>query len=382
MNYLTNYYKNLSEQLQEKLNHLEKYVSFLSEDLASGTIEQGAGPGAGVGTGTTTNQNNDSNDLNALLQAWGSSNPQFDLNRDGVVDGDDLGLFLANMLNRGQSSPVAMASTALPGTPETETIGGGGGQKAGRAAKALDQPGLASGRVGRMFDVGAGAPVGEKKNQTPPRLNPKTPYSPEISPSTAKFSPAIQSPTPGNIVNIKAKGMSSNKNRGVSQGDVEGPNRMPPMVRPKTQGGLSTKVSMGPEQYTNFDISQGTGVPSNNVTKPGSGSPPPPFDITGDGFVDANDSGLIFANWGPVDPGSPYDFNQDGFVDGTDMGLLFANWGQVNQGGGGGAGETPPEEQSDQQGSSVDQENVPYWMSGKTTKIDTGFRSMQRRRKK
>lgn len=372
MNYLTNYYKNLSEQLQEKLNHLEKYVNFLSEDLEPGTLEQGAGPGAGIGTGTTTppNQNNNSNDLNALLQAWGSSNPQFDLNRDGVVDGDDLGLFLANMLNRGQSSPTTMASTALPGTPETETLGGG--QKAGRSAKALDQPGLASGKVGRMFDAGAGVPVGEKKNQTPPRLNPKTPYSPEISPSTAKFSPAIQSPTPGNIVNAKAKVMASNKNRGVSEGDIEGP-RTPPTVPPKKQVGLNPRVSLSPEQYTNMDISQGTGMPPNNGTKPGTDGGLP-GDFNNDGFVDGNDLGPFLAAWNTDNP--LYDINGDGNVDGNDLGSFLGLWSY--------APPPPPSPPTDGESETetTTQQNTPYWMSGRTTDIDTLFRAGQRRRRK
>lgn len=135
MNYLTNYYKNLSEQLQEKVNILESHLRNLNEDFELETIQQGGGAGAGVGTGSP-NQPNNNSDLNAFLQAWGTSNPNYDFNGDGVVDGNDLGIFLAGMLNRGGNTPTVMASTSIPSTPGEIT-----GTPA-RKVKAIDQPGL------------------------------------------------------------------------------------------------------------------------------------------------------------------------------------------------------------------------------------------------
>jgi len=151
MNYLTNYYKNLSEQLQEKVNILESYLQQINEDLEPGTIVQGYGSS---NTSTTTNQN-DSPELNSFLQAWGSSDPTYDYNRDGVVDGNDLGIFLSRMVDRGGSSPSMMASTAARGTPglETPTTPSGGSKR----MTALDQPGTEKSPFPGTYNAGAGA---------------------------------------------------------------------------------------------------------------------------------------------------------------------------------------------------------------------------------
>lgn len=50
-----------------------------------------------------------------------------------------------------------------------------------------------------------------------------------------------------------------------------------------------------------------------------------PFDLTGDGRVDAADLGQLIAAWGAC-TGCGADFNDDGLVDSADLGQLIANW--------------------------------------------------------
>ena len=50
-----------------------------------------------------------------------------------------------------------------------------------------------------------------------------------------------------------------------------------------------------------------------------------PYDLTGDGWVDGLDLGVLLGAWGPGT--GPADFNRDGAVDGTDLGELLGHWG-------------------------------------------------------
>jgi len=336
MNYLTNYYKNLSEQLQEKINLLESYLYDLNEGLEQEVIQQSSDFGAGAGTSTTsTNKPNNNSELNSFLQAWGTSNPNYDYNRDGVVDGDDLGVFLAGMLNRGGSSPVTMASTVAAATPRAETLGGGGAKTA-RAAKALDQPGLAKGSVNRMVDFGQGVGEVEKKNQTPRLVSPKIPYSTGTKQSKNRLNPTAD--TGLGFQNLNTQNTSNR----VEQ---------PPQTAMGTQGLPS---GYGPDGYHLADFNK-------------------------DGFVNADDQGQLLSAWGTSNP--QFDINRDGFINADDQGELLAAWGErpfVDPNSGGGD-EPPPPPQTN---SESPRENIPYWMSGKTTELDTSFRSMQRRRRK
>lgn len=204
MNYLTNYYKNLSEQLQNKLNVLEAEIQNLTEDLASdgvGTIVQGYGT---TNTNTTTNQNQNS-DLNNFLQAWGSSDSQYDYNGDGVVDGNDLGIHLSRMLGSGRgSTPTTMASTrASESTPEVS-----GSTK--RVA-ALDQPGTAKTPfVAAPYRAGAATSTNQRV--------PKTPYNNLISLTTEKLSKNQETPSSGQPI-TKA---GTNPNNGPLNFDFNG----------------------------------------------------------------------------------------------------------------------------------------------------------------
>lgn len=173
MNYLTNYYKNLSEQLQEKINTLELYLHNLNEDLEPGIIQQGGG--AGVGTGSP-NQPNNNSDLNAFLQAWGTSNPSYDFNGDGVVDGNDLGIFLSNMISNGRpTTPTVQAQTSFGGTP----MGPRGGKQTGKVT-AIDQAGVenaASAGAGGFQTGGPNRPGITPTAEGGPVIRTKVPYS-------------------------------------------------------------------------------------------------------------------------------------------------------------------------------------------------------------
>lgn len=52
-----------------------------------------------------------------------------------------------------------------------------------------------------------------------------------------------------------------------------------------------------------------------------------PFDLNGDGQVDAIDIGELIANWGPCSGVCPADLDGDGVVGSGDLGILFSNWG-------------------------------------------------------
>jgi len=107
MNYITNYYKNLSEQLQAQVNHLEREVRMINEAIAAGTMAPSAQSMAQAGRPEATNPGYDPQMLAALLAAYGQNSSQFDYNRDGVVDGADLGILLGG----GGNNPLTQRST-------------------------------------------------------------------------------------------------------------------------------------------------------------------------------------------------------------------------------------------------------------------------------
>jgi len=120
MNYITNYYKNLSEQLQAQVNHLEREVRMINEAMGAATMSSGAQSIAQAGRPEATTPGYDPQMLAALLAAWGQNSPQYDLNGDGVVDGADLGMVLGGqgggmgggMMRSTQLSTGSQASPA------------------------------------------------------------------------------------------------------------------------------------------------------------------------------------------------------------------------------------------------------------------------------
>jgi len=119
MNYITNYYKNLSEQLQVQVNRLEREVRMINEAMGAATMGPGAQSIAQAGRPEATNLGYDPQMLAALLAAYGQNSSQYDFNGDGVVDGADLGILLGGqgtvpggMMRSTQLSTGSQASPA------------------------------------------------------------------------------------------------------------------------------------------------------------------------------------------------------------------------------------------------------------------------------
>ena len=272
MNYVTNYYKNLSEQLQEKLNLLEYQIKNLQEDLTPGTIVQGYGTS---NNSTTTNQ--DSNpDLNAFLQAWGSSNSTYDYNGDGVVDGNDLGIFLSNMISAGKQPGPQLAQPLIPGGSGVKTPGSGR-----TSVSAIDQPGTVNGA-----DFGSGGPSTPGNPGTPDVRGPVIPRKPPYSgpgrppqppqPPSGPDTPDVGGPViprkppysgPGRPTQPPTSGgpdVTQADGPVVPYGPYSGPGRpMRPPVQPPPTGPKTRKTDP-----TATGIATGTGVDI------GSGTPP------------------------------------------------------------------------------------------------------------
>jgi hypothetical protein len=60
------------------------------------------------------------------------------------------------------------------------------------------------------------------------------------------------------------------------------------------------------------------------ITGPGAGGCIP--DLNNDGFVNADDLGILLSQWGPCS-GCSADFDQNGFVNGEDLGQMLNAWG-------------------------------------------------------
>ena len=125
MNYITNYYKNLSEQLQEQVNRLEKEVKMINEAVASyqtmARPAQMGGPSTLSDRYSVNSGDQYSAEVQGVLSSWGQSNSPYDYNGDGVVDGVDLGLALGGNFGQGGA---AMRSTELGGVGQQTQIGG------------------------------------------------------------------------------------------------------------------------------------------------------------------------------------------------------------------------------------------------------------------
>ncbi|MCH2160791.1 MAG: hypothetical protein MK085_02840 [Phycisphaerales bacterium] len=138
------------------------------------------------------------------------------------------------------------------------------------------------------------------------------------------------------------------------QGECEGPFRTLDQVVVDPCGETEWELVLGPGTWYvivdsgNQDLTLRTGSPCDEIDPKDppkkDEEPPPSFyglryllgleceplevlpgDFSGDGAVDGQDLGLLFADWGP-NPGSPADLNEDGIVDGEDLGLFFVNW--------------------------------------------------------
>lgn len=368
MNYVTKYYKNLSEQLQEKLYLLESYFNQLNEDLSAGTMSQGYSSS----NSTSTNQNQNSNQgLNALLAAWGpvdsnSGNAQYDLNGDGFVDGDDLGQFLANMSNGG-GGPVVMASTSAA-TPGTQSMGGKTPRLSGKANAAQ------TANISSNYGSGMGTNRPTNVNDSEMRAllaawgtnNPSFDYNQDgivdgddlglvlarmlSAQNNSQNNPQLAEPTlsGGNIGNARNRntitaidqpGVAGNFGQGSPGSYGDGGSPRPPAPKPGP-GGRPMQPTAG-------------GFDTTTIT-------PNPLDT---------DSG--FGNFGnprtpPKQPIRP-----------TKTGPNFGTQSEIGSGFDLGSGIPPAQTPM----SGTNQGGIPYWMSQRTTQTDAGFRAMQRRKR-
>jgi hypothetical protein len=139
MNYLTNYYKNLSEQLETKLRALESQAQMLNEAMSSqGAYDRDEDQGIGVGEYGSY----DGANLGALLGSGASR---------GVV-GDYINRWRQqNLGNQGVAPAMRSARTPVRGTRPGAMTSAGGGPEGGR--------GRAPGFEGTGMGAGEG-PVG------------------------------------------------------------------------------------------------------------------------------------------------------------------------------------------------------------------------------
>ena len=400
MNYLTNYYKNLSEKLQEKVNLLESYLSQVNEDLSAGTISQGYG--SSTTSSTNQNQNNDQG-LNALLGAWGpvnsnSGNAQYDLNGDGFVDGDDLGQFLANMSNSG--GPVVMASTSAA-TPGTQSMGGKTPRVSGKASAA--QTANISSNYGSGIDTNR--PTNGNDSEMQGLLaawgsnDPRYDYNRDgvvdgddlglvlarmvSAQNNSQNNPQLAEPTMsggkvGNgsnrnaVTAIDQPGVAGNFGQGGPGSFGNGGSPRPPAPKPGPRGRNPTVTGVG--NYTS----------SGNPVTPGGGSPRPPAPKPGPGGRPMQPT---FGGFDTVQPTpNPFDVNSEfgnfgnPIVPPKQTRKTGPNFGTQSEiGSGFDVGSGIPSSQGQENG--MNQQGIPYWMSQRTTQTDAGFRAMQRKRK-
>ena len=142
MDYLTNYYKNLCEKLQHKLNALETTVKHLQEAQSSYYDDEyrnysgGGGMGGGMGGGVSTRDVSSQmptsstdrygNPINDVLNNWGPNGGVGDLNGDGRIDGADLGLALGGGGSMQMRSGRGGPGSGEYGSPTRDTSTGAG----------------------------------------------------------------------------------------------------------------------------------------------------------------------------------------------------------------------------------------------------------------
>jgi hypothetical protein len=151
MNYITNYYKNLSEQLQAQVNHLEREVRMINEAIAAGTMAPSAQSMAQAGRPEATNPGYDPQMLAALLAAYGQNSSQFDYNRDGVVDGADLGILLGGQAG---GNPLTQRSTQYGTALGGQSVSGAGMRRPTQAGGGRFNPTASMGGANAFANAG------------------------------------------------------------------------------------------------------------------------------------------------------------------------------------------------------------------------------------
>jgi len=258
MNYLTNYYKNLSEQLQARANYLENQVRMINESMTTYN--------AGYGSGRRVAGPADS------FARPGQSIPG-DYNGDGLVTGADLGLALGqnqastNVTSNwggqfgGAYAPVsAQSSSTLRGRRSVAGEADTFSRPSGGLAGDLNNDGVVNGA-----DLGLQLGGGQNASSV---INNWSMGSGNNSASFAAYT--------------AANPQSSNRPRGASETTGPAPRPNPAYRRPDVDTTGSAQGSQG---------SQG-GVDL-----------PPLTDLNGDGIINGNDLGLYIATYGAAPPG-------------------------------------------------------------------------------
>lgn len=154
MNYITNYYKNLSEKLSDEVRVLENQVKQLHEAYGSyGTAPGSLGMGASPAFSFAPPRQQQY-PINPILSSWGSQNSPQDLNGDGVVDGMDLGIGLGGGL-QSVGNPTQMNTTGFGTMPSMRTGMAGAGTQRSSFGRGFGQPGAPSMAPGAPSQMGA-----------------------------------------------------------------------------------------------------------------------------------------------------------------------------------------------------------------------------------
>lgn len=297
MNYLTNYYKNLSEKLQTQVNLLENRAQQLNEAIATTTV-YGNRPNVGD-------------------SQYSGSYMYGDYNGDGVVDGADLGIALGgygqpgydyqnviqNWTGNMQAAGPAFRSTRInrgQGVRGASDMGVGSAPQFGVAGSAGGYGGAARASVGgrpTMSDVGYGG-------QAMGAAGPAGGYG-----GQARGSGRGSSPTSGG-------GMGGAQ--GSLPGDYNGDGRV--------DGADISYVLNNWGQFGQQDL--------NNVNSNFGGrfGTPTQFRSTSSRRVNSRDMESA-GGYGGQAGGGLYDLNGDGRVDGADLGLMLGNYDQYGNAG-------------------------------------------------
>ena len=384
MNYLTNYYRNLSEKLQERVSLLESKIRSLNEDPL---VLDPMSPSSSASASNTSTRDQEQGEavpgLQNFLSAWGTSDKNYDYNGDGVVDGNDLGIFLSRNLN----TPVAMGSTRTTTPTEPEGVEGLQTQtgKGGKTqVKAKDQPSVVSRPISDLnygpgtFSTKNGKTIKADKPEDFPTTQTKktivaypqagadtkvvsgydlTPGIPSGKPTAKETGKEIGKPVIKDIGKETGKPMTKDmgkeigkpvtKETGKGSGEIKTfqPTKVQQKVVAPSNFAPIPGMAMGsPTKTGKTDVGFEMGLPGKmgRAETPTSGDQYQIKsaggmigDFNGDGAIDADDLGPFLAAWGTNN--STYDLNGDGIVDGDDYGIFNNAWNtylQSNQGGG------------------------------------------------
>jgi len=332
MNYITNYYKNLSEQLQEQVNRLEKEVKMINEAVASyqtmARPAQMGGPSTLSDRYSVNSGDQYSAEVQGVLSSWGQSNSPYDYNGDGVVDGVDLGLALGGNFGQGGA---AMRSTELGGVGQQTQIGGAVPMNtqvtsvgAGRGMRPAGTPGripgssslrpsdTVTGQYNRSPRGGGGQVSTTGVIGTPNTVSGYGRPTMAGSPGQSPTGSLNQQNTVTGQYNRPTQGGGGGGGQVSTTGIIGTPNTVSGYGRPTMAG--------SPGQSPTGSLNQQNTVTGqyNRPTQGGGGSSPTPGDLNGDGVVDGLDLGLalggqgggdfqsVLQNWGiPTPQGVP-----------------------------------------------------------------------------